>query len=587
MSDNNIKSTKKKNILDTICDQRRVDVQIAKQLKSAQDLRDAISNRKDDNVVNLFSRIKDGLHVAAEFKRASPSKGDIATHLSAAEQTLKYAKAGASVISVLTEPKWFKGSLKDMEDVARAMRENFVGKNRPAVLRKDFILDKYQILEARAYGADTVLIIVAAIEDESELKDLIEFSRSLSMEPLVEVNSESELDIALRAGAKVIGVNNRNLKTFQVDLQTTDRCAIHLQKRLKVEGRTGSVVLMALSGVSCREHVEHYESVGGVSGVLVGEAMMRAKDPGQLVASLLGREILEVRNNESLRRRRTCVKICGIQNVEDALAAARAGADLIGLIFVKTSKRSVSLGNAEKIVSAIRRFRESDRVILKRRRDSSKNVQDDWYISRQREIESICSKHRPLVVGVFQNHDFDDLCDVVRRVRLDAVQLHGDETSDYTSKCPVPTISVLHVDIRSNSLDTLVQKAQDLRGKTDAILLDSRVSGQAGGTGKVFDWQMARRLPKTISVILAGGLKPSNVSDAIIQARPWCVDVAGGVAKEDGVTKDHDRIVSFLSNAKSVMIVGEEEDTTVNSVRAVITTLVLGFSIALMMMKRR
>ena len=233
---------KKKNILDTICDQRRLDVVEAKRSISAEDLRGRVRDRKE-SVVNLFDKIKsrDGIHVAAEFKRASPSKGDIATHLSAPEQTLRYAKAGASVISVLTEPKWFKGSLKDMEDVSNAMRKE-MGKNRPAVLRKDFILDTYQILEARAHGADTILIIVAAIEDRNEIKELIDFARSLSMEPLVEVNSESELDIALDVGAKVIGVNNRNLKTFQVDLQTTDRCAIYLQKRLRSEKREGSVV---------------------------------------------------------------------------------------------------------------------------------------------------------------------------------------------------------------------------------------------------------------------------------------------------------------------------------------------------------
>ncbi len=367
---------KKKNILDTICDQRRLDVIEAKKSISAEDLRGRV--RSKESVVNLFDKIKsrDGIHVAAEFKRASPSKGDIATHLSAPEQTLRYAKAGASVISVLTEPKWFKGSLKDMEDVSDAMRKE-MGKNRPAVLRKDFILDTYQILEARAHGADTILIIVAAIEDRKEIKELIDFARSLSMEPLVEVNSETELDIALDVGAKVIGLNNRNLKTFQVDLQTTDRCAIHLQKRLRSEKREGSVVLLALSGVSCRAHVEHYESVGGVSGVLVGEAMMRAKDPGRLVASLLGHEDVGKSNDNVVKdKQSTCVKICGVQNVEDALVAARAGADMIGLIFVKKSKRCVSLENAEKIVRAIRGFRESgDREILKR-----SSEKDDWYV---------------------------------------------------------------------------------------------------------------------------------------------------------------------------------------------------------------
>ena len=123
--------------------------------------------------------------------------------------------------------------------------------------------------------------------------------------------------------------------------------------------------------------MKHYESVGGVSGVLVGEAMMRAKDPGRLVASLLGHE--DVGKSKVVNdKQSTCVKICGVQNVEDALVAARAGADMIGLIFVKKSKRCVSLENAEKIVRAIRGFRESgDREILKR---SSEKDNEEWYV---------------------------------------------------------------------------------------------------------------------------------------------------------------------------------------------------------------
>ena len=125
--------------------------------------------------------------------------------------------------------------------------------------------------------------------------------------------------------------------------------------------------------------MKHYESVGGVSGVLVGEAMMRAKDPGRLVASLLGHEDVDKSNHDVVNdKQSTCVKICGIQNVEDALVAARAGADMIGLIFVKKSKRCVSLENAEKIVRAIRGFRESgDREILKR---SSEKDNEEWYV---------------------------------------------------------------------------------------------------------------------------------------------------------------------------------------------------------------
>ena len=156
--------------------------------------------------------------LAAEFKRASPSKGDIAAHLNAGEQATKYYIAGASIISVLTEQHWFKGSLADLtqtrEETQKAAQA--IGKTRPAILRKDFVINTYQILEAAAAGADTVLLIVA-ITPSDVLKDLIDFCRSINMEPLVEVHADVELDVAIEAGASVIGVNNRNLHTFKLD----------------------------------------------------------------------------------------------------------------------------------------------------------------------------------------------------------------------------------------------------------------------------------------------------------------------------------------------------------------------------------
>ena len=144
------------------------------------------------------------ISLMAEIKRASPSKGDIAPDVCAPEQARKYALAGASVISVLTEPEYFKGSVEDL----RAVRQSLEAMpNRPAVLRKDFVFDEYQILEARLAGADTVLLIVKML-DESALARLYRYSQSLGMEPLVEVNTAEEMVVALSLGAQVIGVNN-------------------------------------------------------------------------------------------------------------------------------------------------------------------------------------------------------------------------------------------------------------------------------------------------------------------------------------------------------------------------------------------
>ena len=232
-------------ILDKIATQRRQDVALAKTKTTLQTLQSLITelDTRQSPPLNLHTIIQQGsignpqISLAAEFKRASPSKGDIATDLDITTQITTYANAGASIVSVLTEPKWFKGSLKDLQ-AARLAVEIQANTNatlqtasaptqqprRVAVLRKDFIVDEYQIYEARAYGADTLLLIVAILSD-SELTSLILKARELGMEPLVEVNSVSELTRALLCNAMVIGVNNRNLHTFQVDLETTSRVA--------------------------------------------------------------------------------------------------------------------------------------------------------------------------------------------------------------------------------------------------------------------------------------------------------------------------------------------------------------------------
>lgn len=248
------------------------------------------------NLLQVIQSQSPSMALAAEFKRASPSKGDIAVHLNAGEQAVKYFTSGASIISVLTEQNWFKGSLADLTQVREetqkvAEKENM---KRPAILRKDFVVNAYMILEAAAAGADTVLLIVA-ITPSDVLKNLIEFCRSIDMEPLVEVHAEEELDVAIEAGAKVIGVNNRNLHTFTLDLATTDRTAEKMMQRcLKFNHNelstkqlilSNNYALCSLSGMSNAEDVQRYRDIG-VGMCLIGESLMRAPDPSAAIASL-------------------------------------------------------------------------------------------------------------------------------------------------------------------------------------------------------------------------------------------------------------------------------------------------------------
>ncbi|MGH2808052.1 MAG: indole-3-glycerol phosphate synthase TrpC [Actinomycetota bacterium] len=206
--------------------------------------------------------------VIAEIKRATPSKGPLNLDLDATALAESYERGGAVAISVLTEPDFFKGSLEDLQAAAR------VGL---PVLRKDFVLDPFQILEARASGADSVLIIVRTVG--TDLTELVRTSVALGMQPLVEVFGERDLDGALEAGARVIGINHRDLETFEVDAERTAKLAPRIPD---------DVTIVALSGVATRAEMEELGAAGAHS-VLVGESLVTAPDPEAKLRELLGR----------------------------------------------------------------------------------------------------------------------------------------------------------------------------------------------------------------------------------------------------------------------------------------------------------
>jgi indole-3-glycerol phosphate synthase len=212
------------------------------------------------------------LGVIAEVKRASPSKGAIALDLDAVTQARRYAEGGADAISVLTDEEFYHGSLDDLRAIRAAVPT--------PVLRKDFILDRYGLLEARAAGADLVLLIVAALpigpQGRSALAALVEEARALGLTPLVEVYTAEEARVALEIGAELIGVNNRNLHTFEVSLETTERLAPLLAPH---------ALVVSLSGMSSAADARRAVAAGA-RAVLVGEALVRADDPAALIREL-------------------------------------------------------------------------------------------------------------------------------------------------------------------------------------------------------------------------------------------------------------------------------------------------------------
>lgn len=299
--DENKPVSPKENILTKIYNQRIQDYETIRTLpgKTFADIETSLKLGLAPPLIDFYKRLQltkanNENIILAEFKRASPSKGDINISAHPANQALTYARGHCSTISVLTEPKWFKGSLEDLSLVRRAIDPDIVGSSdlsysRPAVLRKEFIFSKYQIAEARLAGADTVLLIVKMLLDVKLLQSLYEYSLSLGMIPLVEVNDAEELKVALglthnnsTEDPLVIGVNNRNLTTFDVDLKTTSS----LVSSAKSSTRKGDVLVLALSGITSAEDVKTYKTEDDVDGFLIGESLMRAEERGEAVQFL-------------------------------------------------------------------------------------------------------------------------------------------------------------------------------------------------------------------------------------------------------------------------------------------------------------
>jgi indole-3-glycerol phosphate synthase len=254
-------------VLDEILAGVRVDVAAREALISLEQLKHLAAEAPPplDGYVALR---KPGVGVIAEVKRRSPSKGALADIPDPAELAKEYAAGGARCVSVLTEQRWFGGSLEDLVSVRAAIDV--------PVLRKDFVVSTYQVHEARAHGADLVLLIVAAL-DQNTLSGLLDRVESLGMTALVEVHDEEETDRALNAGARVIGINARDLRTLEVDRSVFERIA---------PGLPNSVVKIAESGVRGPHDLIRYASAGA-DAVLVGEGLVTHKSPRDAVAELV------------------------------------------------------------------------------------------------------------------------------------------------------------------------------------------------------------------------------------------------------------------------------------------------------------
>ncbi len=297
-----------------------------------------------------------GARFVMEVKKASPSRGSIRS-VDASAQAAAYAGA-ASAISVLTDGPSFGGSLDDIAAVRRA----FDG----PILAKDFVIDPRQVAEARGHGADAVLVMLSVLDDD-EAKAVLREAEALGMEALVEAHDADEVRRAVALGAPIIGINNRDLRTLEVDLATTERLAPLVPK---------DRLVVAESGISGRGDVARLAPFA--DAFLVGTTLMRAADPAEAARALaFGR-----------------VKVCGVTCAEDAAQAARSGASHVGMVMVPGTPRAVTAGQAEPVAESAR----------------AGGAQ---------------------TVGVFRNAKLEEVALATRRLALDAVQLHGEEDARY------------------------------------------------------------------------------------------------------------------------------------------------------------
>lgn len=258
-------------ILDDIVADKKIELAASKRRVPVEELRRIIKGQPAplDSAAALRG---ESIRLIAEVKKASPSAGIIRADFDPVEIARIYAANGAAAISVLTEVKYFQGSLNFLKDIRKAL-----GKKGVPLLRKDFIFDSYQVYEARAYGADAILLIVAILTPD-KLKSLLELSHELGMECLVETHDEAEVETALKSGARVIGINNRDLRTLKTDISTTE------QLRSLVPG---DKIVVSESGIKSRDDMVRLRQ-WGIDAALIGEALMASPDIAAKMKELLG-----------------------------------------------------------------------------------------------------------------------------------------------------------------------------------------------------------------------------------------------------------------------------------------------------------
>lgn len=445
-----------------------------------------------------------------EVKKASPSKGIIAEHFPYLEIAKEYELAGAAAISVLTEPEFFKGDKRYLQEIAATV-------NIP-VLRKDFIIDEYQIYEAKIWGASAILLICACL-DVPTLTKYRELADSLGLSSLVEAHDEHEVQMAIECGARIIGVNNRNLKDFTVDVNNSVRL------RNLVDD---DVIFVSESGLETPEDIQVLRD-NNIGVALMGESFMRAPNKIEKLAYLYGSVYYK-----------PIVKICGISQLETIPAIVEAKPDYMGLVFAP-SKRQVTVAEAKELVLELRR-KESAYIDIAAQAWTQQVKESDTVDLNGNDTNGSEVQHtlqRIKTVGVFVNETIENIVHTVHEVALDAVQLHGDEDECFIQALKEETTVEIW---KAVQVRTAEDAAAWMDSSADMLLFDTYHKDERGGTGEIFDWSSLDYVERPF--MLAGGISADNVARAIRTVRPYGVDISSGVEIEG--QKDNQKIVAFM-----------------------------------------
>ena len=501
-------------ILDRIVEATKIRVAQEKQVETLEAVKAAALALPADTGFPFEAALRQqDFNFICEVKKASPSKGIIAEHFPYLDIAKEYEVAGAAAISVLTEPDFFKGDKKYLQEIASTVKI--------PVLRKDFIIDEYQIYQAKVWGASAILLICACL-DVPTLTKFRELADSLGLSSLVEAHDEHEVQMAIDCGARIIGVNNRNLKDFTVDVQNSVRL------RNLVED---DVIFVSESGLETPEDIQVLRD-NNIGVALMGETFMRSPNKVEKLAYLYGPTYYTPK-----------IKMCGISKVETIPAIVEAKPDYMGLVFAP-SKRQVTVEQAKTLVGELHKQYEKTygEVTVPMNTDTAQDSQDS-----QEFVQGNSNFEKIKTVGVFVNETVENLLKIAEEVKLDVIQLHGDEDETFIQSLKECT----NVEVwKAVQVRSAADAEKWIDSSADMLLFDAYHKDERGGTGEVFDWSSLDEFERPF--MLAGGMDSTNVARAIRTVRPYGIDISSGIETE-GV-KDDEKIKAFTNIVRTIAL---------------------------------